>query len=645
MSTANKYMQSASGVGGAGLDVDEVFSTYLYDGNGSTQTIINGIDLSGEGGLVWQKGRSLAYDHQLTDTERGVNKTLSTVNTASEATRQSVSQFNTNGFLVGTEGDTNANNQTYASWTFRKAEKFFDVVTYTGNGVQGRSIAHNLGSTPGCIIVKKTNAAGTDWAVYHRGVDASSPEGYHIRLNTTAARQATIYTWGNTAPTSTAFFVGNSGFTNNNTDTYVAYIFAHNDGDGEFGPNADADIIKCGSFTGSSSGSLINLGFEPQWVMWKKINSAGSWFIADSMRFFTSKPPNNGQVMTLKAESSAAEAGPDYYMGLDSQGFWEDGLGTSDTYIYIAIRRGPLAPPESATEVFDISVTDYSANQTIAANIDVTDTFMVGHQPTGNNSNGLYLFSRLTGNKRLRTDQAFSENAELGLSGFDTQNGVVAGSSDSSQNVWNASFPFIKYFMKRAPNFFDVVAFTGTGSAGTHNHNLTVPAEMMWVKSRAGSSNWFVYHSGLGATKYLFLNETSAAGTASSVWNDTAPTSSVFSVGASVNQASTSIAYLFASLDGVSKVGLVTHSGSSTDVDCGFASGARFVLLKRTDATGDWYFWDTTRGIVSGNDPYLTLNGTSQPEVTNTDYIDPLSSGFQISGDFTDGTYIFYAIA
>jgi hypothetical protein len=121
----------------------------------------------------------------------------------------------------------------------------------------------------------------------------------------------------------------------------------------------------------------------------------------------------------------------------------------------------------------------------------------------------------------------------------------------------------------------------------------------------------------------------------------------VFSLGnGSTNTSSgTFIAYLFASLDGVSKVGLVTHSGSSTDVDCGFASGARFVLLKRTDSTGDWYFWDTTRGIVSGNDPYLTLNGTNQPEVTNTDYIDPLSSGFQISGDFTDGTYIFYAIA
>ena len=86
------------------------------------------------------------------------------------------------------------------------------------------------------------------------------------------------------------------------------------------------------------------------------------------------------------------------------------------------------------------------------------------------------------------------------------------------------------------------------------------------------------------------------------------------------------------------------HSGSSTDVDCGFSSGARFVLLKRTDATGGWYIWDSVRGIVAGNDPYLLLD-TTAANVTNTDLIDPLSSGFQISGDFTDGDYIFYAVA
>ena len=86
------------------------------------------------------------------------------------------------------------------------------------------------------------------------------------------------------------------------------------------------------------------------------------------------------------------------------------------------------------------------------------------------------------------------------------------------------------------------------------------------------------------------------------------------------------------------------HSGSSTDVDCGFSSGARFVLLKRTDATGGWYIWDSVRGIVAGNDPYLLLD-TTAANVTNTDLIDPLASGFQISGDFTDGNYIVYAIA
>ena len=67
-------------------------------------------------------------------------------------------------------------------------------------------------------------------------------------------------------------------------------------------------------------------------------------------------------------------------------------------------------------------------------------------------------------------------------------------------------------------------------------------------------------------------------------------------------------------------------------------------MLKRTDSTGDWFWWDSTRGIIAGNDPYWVTNTQLAP-VTNTDYIDPLSSGFQISGDFTDGDYLFYAVA
>ncbi|MBG7617692.1 MAG: hypothetical protein IZT57_04915, partial [Chloroflexi bacterium] len=110
------------------------------------------------------------------------------------------------------------------------------------------------------------------------------------------------------------------------------------------------------------------------------------------------------------------------------------------------------------------------------------------------------------------------------------------------------------------------------------------------------------------------------------------------------------IAYLFASLAGVSKVGSYTGTGSDLNVDCGFSAGARFILIKRTDSSGDWYVWDSVRGITAGNDPYLLLNSTAA-EVTNTDYIDPLSSGFTVTSsasstvNVSSGTYIFLAIA
>ena len=200
---------------------------------------------------------------------------------------------------------------------------------------------------------------------------------------------------------------------------------------------------------------------------------------------------------------------------------------------------------------------------------------------------------------------------------------------------------------RRAPKFFDVVPYVGTGSAKTENHNLGVAPEMMWVKLRNyDSEDWAVYYG--DATDYLKLNTDAATADDNAYWNDTAPTSTVFTVGTQddVNKSGRYyIAYLFATLAGISKVGTFSHTnGSSTDVDCGFSSGSSFVIAKRTDSTGDWFLWDSTRGIVSGNDPYVVLNSTAA-QVTNTDYIDPLNSGFQIASGFTTGSYMFYAIA
>ena len=107
--------------------------------------------------------------------------------------------------------------------------------------------------------------------------------------------------------------------------------------------------------------------------------------------------------------------------------------------------------------------------------------------------------------------------------------------------------------------------------------------------------------------------------------------------------------YLFATLAGISKVGSYTGNGTSQTINCGFSTGARFILIKRTDATGDWYVWDSVRGIVAANDPHLSLN-TAAAEVTTDDSVDPDASGFIVNQNtatninVNSGQYIFLAI-
>jgi hypothetical protein len=145
--------------------------------------------------------------------------------------------------------------------------------------------------------------------------------------------------------------------------------------------------------------------------------------------------------------------------------------------------------------------------------------------------------------------------------------------------------------------------------ARTVPHNLGVAPELMIVKSRSDERAWRVYTSFVGNTGSLRLNSDATADSGNTgYWNNTTPTDASFTLGIDNDTNSsgqTYIAYLFATLAGVSKVGSYTGTGTTLNVDCGFTAGARFVLIKRTDSTGDWYVWDTARGIVSGDDPYL----------------------------------------
>ena len=174
----SKLAKALSGsAGNAGYDslyVEDVFSTHLYNGTGSSNPINNGIDLSGEGGLVWGKRRNLSNSHFLIDTVNGIASRLESDGTGAATDKSSsFTSFNSNGFTVATtDNEFNNANGTYVSWGFRKAEKFFDIQTWSGNDVQGREISHALGSTPACIICKDLDTS-TNWIVYHSGIGAT----------------------------------------------------------------------------------------------------------------------------------------------------------------------------------------------------------------------------------------------------------------------------------------------------------------------------------------------------------------------------------------------------------------------------------------------------------------------------------------
>ena len=209
--------------------VDDVFSTQVYTGNSSARSINNGIDLSGKGGLVWSKRRNGNYYGPIIDTVRGKIKIINPADDgaqgdyANTAGNEGITSFNSNGYSLGADGSSqvlNHNNNTYVSWTFRKAKGFFDIVTYTGNG-SNRTIAHSLGSVPGMIMIKNTSSS-ENWITYHRTLKAT----HHVRLNQTNASASSMTMFNDTEPTASVFSVGTNSGVNTNGDNYVAYVFA-----------------------------------------------------------------------------------------------------------------------------------------------------------------------------------------------------------------------------------------------------------------------------------------------------------------------------------------------------------------------------------------------------------------------------------
>jgi hypothetical protein len=661
MSNIKKLMMSAAG--GAGLNVEEIFSSYAYRGTGSNTSIVNDIDISTEGGAVLIKNiNSTSVKPIMQDTENGASSHWeSNSNSSYISAADCVTAFNSNGFSIGTNAKVNTGSARYRSYTFRKASKFFDVVQYTGNG-SVRTISHNLGTAPGFIIFKSN--AGYDSYIYHRSLGATK----YMRWNETDGPQTQSAYFNNTEPTASVFTVGTANPINRNGDTITAYLFAHNNNDGGFGLDGDKDIIKCDEYTGngSSTGPEIDLGFEPQFLIIKPQYGLGwqanieDYIILDNISGIHISGTvdfwwNNNKTTASQQSGDRISLTPTGFK-LDSNNAQFNYSGRK--YIYIAIRRGPMAVPTNVRDVFDSNSANTSnlpnySNSSASHNGFPVDMAINIYTSTGTSNRRLYDRNRY--NQKLLTDATSGQQSGSGSESFEYMNGVhLVNSSNYHAHMW-----------RRAPNYFDVVTYQSNNTFGQRiKHNLGVIPEMIWVKNISSSYDWAVFHKDLnGGTNaedyYLRLNGNS--GEANSIYvfggyNSYYPTAVDFEVGRDYKTARGSdkyVAYLFATLDGISKVGSYTGDGTSDGshaIDCGFSNGVRYVLFKRTDSTGDWWFFDTERGLTSGADTRMNLN-TTAAQYNGINDINSTTTGFDFRSaggsdlNVNNATYIFYAVA
>ncbi len=256
--------------------------------------------------------------------------------------------------------------------------------------------------------------------------------------------------------------------------------------------------------------------------------------------------------------------------------------------------------------------------------------------------------------KEIYTDLTNDESTEtIGLSAFNSN-----GFSLTSVRWNNSGYTFVGWQWKESATAgFDIVTYTGTGSARTISHNLGVAPSMMIVKRRDSSaSGWIVYHKYSRSDSYdtfMVLNSTDAVNYEPTAWNSTTPTSSVFSLGtyAGTNaNTGTFVNYLFAEIPGFSKFGSYTGNGSTDGpfVYCGFRP--KYVLIKRTDASGqDWILWDAARPNEY-NTTYVLYPNSSAVEDTAGNIGDFVSNGFKprttgLACNASGSTYIYAAFA
>jgi hypothetical protein len=291
-------------------------------------------------------------------------------------------------------------------------------------------------------------------------------------------------------------------------------------------------------------------------------------------------------------------------------------------------------------------------------------------------ANGQILFDTIRGaNERLSSSSNGAESTRTDeLMSFDS-NGYTLGSSGNTNDTspFNASYvgwswrgsdssavsntdgSITSTVSANSTSGFSIVSFTGTGSALTAGHGLGVKPSMIIAKSTTIANNWIVQHGSLGATNTIFLDNTNPSQTGTSFWNDTEPTSSVFSLGnwSGINTSGSGIiAYCFADVKGYSKFGSSTGNGSTDGTFVYTGMKPSFVMYKASSISGQsWLIHDNKRGNQGANanpqDLRLLANATNTEADVNIDFLSnsfkPRAGDAHINSSGT--TYIYMAFA
>lgn len=671
------------------------FAPYIYTGNGSTQNI----PLNFSPGLTWIKSRTNPYDHNLYDIVRGADgqsgssdKVLMTNKASAQEQGHGDVTITNSGVTVvetsvGSSGnEVNFNGANYISWNFKAGGAAvantdgtinsdvsvnntlgFSIVKYDGAGLSGSAttVGHGLNAAPELIIVKpyETGLNVSGWFVYSENVGNTK----ELYLNTNSAEVSDGNRWNSTSPSSTVFTLGSSfsSYPSYYGGDTIAYCFKSKPG-----------FSKVGSYTGSgATGKIIQTDFKPAFVMIKRTNGTGDFNMWDNKR---------GDKSILWANGSNAEATNNaYQIDFLSNGFvlqitLDFANGNGSNYIYLAIAAdGSTATPSLANSFETQTWTGNNAVRTIPYNFKPDLWFAKNY--TATNGYGHYwtwVDSVRGGNSVIYSNATLAANNNLSGTGSDAISFVNAGVTinTSGSNGYNENaFNFAGYAFKAGgtPSIntdgtitsivsanqaagFSVVNWTGLGNNGqTVGHGLNTAPDLIITKVlNISGEGWYTYLAETGNTKFLTLNTTAEAKTAqqagysagSNWWNDTSPTSSVFSLGTIAEIKNYNhTAYCFTSISGYSKVGSYTGTGGALTVTTGFQPG--FVMIKRTDSTGNWVIVDEKRS--SGDSRlYANLSNTEdagQGESFTSTGFKPRQSSTSDT-NISGGTYIYLAI-